>query len=138
MKWPLVSRAALEIAEAQLVASREANRQVLEMWAAEANRHAALLEKYHALKLSGASLPEPERTIAPRVVDPIQAAINKASTGKDPKVRAAMWRQVEIDRKAGLKDDEIVVRVLAGNRPADDIALMSQLTSNPSGDASSS
>lgn len=80
-----------------------------------------LLARYHALKLQGATTPEPERTIPAKPIDPVLSAINDASAGKDAKVRVGMIRQAAVDKEAGLKPEDIILRIQRGNRPAEEV-----------------
>ena len=131
MKLPWVARSTHEDALRML---REEHARVIARMIEENTR---LFEKYHELRVHGANAPEPLRVIPPKPADPIRDAINRASAGMSGQVRAQMFRQVEIDRRGGLKDDEIVKRILAGHRPAEAsfAALCDHLatTSTPSG-----
>lgn len=87
-------------------------------------RYDDLLARYHMLKLQGFAEPAPQPVPFPRqAIDPITAAVNTASAGKDPEIRAAMMMQVGRDRNAGLKDDEIIRRIQRGNRPAEEVGV---------------
>lgn len=115
MKFPWVSRAAHD--EAMLFIREETSRTIARLERANAEIFAA----YKELRHSGANPKEAERVIEAKPIDPIVQAINLASRG-DGALRSAMWRQVEIDRKAGLSNQDIATRIMAGFRPAEEVA----------------
>lgn len=134
MKWPLVSRAKHEQEVNSLVAINtqvhrsmahrdgEVTQLLAERVSTEA-RYAELLSKYHSLKLQGfTETPPPAAAPVTPPVDPVMQAVNAASAGKDAKVRRAMLRQVGIDRKADLPDEEIIRRIQLGNRVEQEFA----------------
>lgn len=118
MRLPWVSRARCREAE-------DAAFQHLHLFQAEQRRFDALLEKYHALKLQGATIPEPIVTRSAKEVDPLTQAVLNASAGKPPQVRAMMMKQLNEDRKsveAGLMDEsDIFRRIDSGFTPDDGI-----------------
>lgn len=113
MKWPLVSRHALEVAE-KFAAFCESSLQ------SERARNDALQERLLSLKMTGAV--EPPRPVerewdglvgpAPKV-DELRDLID-AKSGGNLRVRGMMLKQLQQDRSAGLKDEEIEARILAG------------------------
>lgn len=146
MKLPWVSRAAYDAmhvrAERAELVSGAANRDAL--LAAERAREAfgraqgaeahamaqatlldSVLTKYHQLKLQGFTLPveprAPQSTVS-ALIDKVNRAIDSAPASRDPKNRAAMWAQVESDRANGVSEEEIVMRIRRGNRPAEESA----------------
>lgn len=114
MRWPFVSRSDYDIAMDSI--------EVFKVRAAEfrvqaelADRHYDdLLDKYHALKVSGATPPQPPPQ--PVQVDPVIAAINDASN-RDPKLRALMSREAQRLRLAGFDDHEIIQQIQDGVTP---------------------
>lgn len=132
MNWPFVSRTLHDAALATITRIEHENQigriessrwfnhyeDLLERERAE---RADLLARYHALKLNGASTPEPTPAIPVKPVDPVLSAINDASAGKDAKVRVGMTRQAAVDKEAGLKPEDIILRIQRGNRPAEEV-----------------
>lgn len=77
--------------------------------AAERERYDALLEKYHALKLAGASTPEPTVAHDRPTPDPLMQAITLRAAG-NPQLRATMLRQLAEDRRNPLLSDMDIER----------------------------
>ena len=138
-RWPWVSRARLDAAEAYATAC-ERNAQHLSesvtradynaaqweriWWDLKAihegaceraeRRYADLMASYRMLKLQGASEPAP--TPAPREKpqpDIVKAAISR-KCGRNKELRRHMEAQVEADRAAGVSDPEIALRIEQG------------------------
>lgn len=133
MKLPFVSRALYDVVVFQRDTARldekmrESIATMRQMEWTDALHHeraqyAALLARYHALKLQGAATPEPERVIPAKPIDLVLSAINDASAGKDAKVRVGMIRQAAVDKEAGLKETDIILRIQRGNRPAEEVS----------------
>lgn len=86
----------------------------------------ALLNRYHALKLQGATLPE---VVVPRErkeIDPLTQAVLDASRGKPPHIRNAMMKQLEQDRHAvelGHLEVSDVLRRIENGFASDDAGL---------------
>lgn len=77
-------------------------------------RYDALLDKYHALKVSGATIPEPVRPVERKEPDALVQTINVLSAGK-PGLRAMMMKQLAQDRANPLLDDaDILQRIQSG------------------------
>lgn len=108
MKWPWVSRD-----DRLAVVVTEYARQTVELDQRWQARYDALLDKYHALKVSGASVPEPAPTLQHPDYDPVQAAIT-AKAGPDRKLRAMMRREAMQSRAAGIPDIEIIQAIEQG------------------------
>lgn len=72
-----------------------------------------LLSKYHALKVSGTSVPDSPPTFQRSEFDPVQAAIT-AKAGPDKKLRAMMSREAMQARAAGIDDMEIIQQIEQG------------------------
>lgn len=106
MKWPWVSRGVYEITQALVIQEHNAamNIQI---------RFDALLEKYHTLKVSGASVPEPAPTLHRPEFDAVQAAIT-AKAGPEKRLRAMMSREAMQSRAAGIPDIEIIQAIEQG------------------------
>ena len=85
-------------------------------------RYADLMASYRTLRLQGHVEATPVPTVEPPKIDPVIQAVNAASAGLDGRVRAAMLRQVAIDRKADLSDEAIIDRIRRGNRPAEEFS----------------
>lgn len=87
--------------------------------AAERVRYAALLEKYHALKLAGAevpSVPSPLAPATPRLVtepDEMRDLID-AKAGGNLQMRKMMLRQLATDRAGNVDEDTIRDAILNG------------------------
>jgi hypothetical protein len=118
VRWPWVSRRSFELLQHNYDQLRHAIHSE-EQWAATLERsrsdYNALLDKYHALKLQGASAPDPILAPATRKeLDPIVQQINVLSAGK-PGLRATMMAQLNSDRIiSGLSDAEIMKRIESG------------------------
>lgn len=76
-------------------------------------RYDNLLEKYHALRATGASIPEAAQTLERPVFDPVMVAIT-AKAGPDRKLRAMMSREAMQSRAAGIPDIEIIQAIEQG------------------------
>lgn len=114
MRWPWETERELHSAllreqEAHAM-TKEALSQTKEMFV----RYDDLLDKYHALKLSGATPPQPPPQ--PVQLDPVIAAINDASH-RNPKLRALMSREAQRLRLAGFDDHEIIQQIQDGVTP---------------------
>lgn len=77
------------------------------------DQYELLLEKYHALKVSGASVPEPTPILQRPEFDAVQAAIT-AKAGPDKRLRAMMSREAMQSRAAGIPDIEIIQAIEQG------------------------
>lgn len=104
--------------EAGAASRAESDRHERDMVRSEA-RYAELMASYRMLKLQGAHEPVAIPTLPEPKVDPVMAAVN--AKAPDAKTRASMLRQVERDRKAELSDEEIIMRINRGNRPAEEV-----------------
>lgn len=128
-RWPWVSRRAFDV----VVAERERERdefvrgvnldharwmESLRTWKAA---YDDLMARYHMLKLQGATIVEPAPVRERPKSDPVKAALAVASRG-NPTLLREQTRAVERDRAAGLSDDDIARRILAGNRVAAEFA----------------
>lgn len=104
MRWPWVSR---EDFDAQ-------TEQATSLLADERQRYDALLEKYHALRTSGASVPEPkpEPRKAPEPDAVTQAIIKKSGNSK--LLRKHYAEYVANCRAGGIGEDEIAQSILVG------------------------
>ncbi len=80
-----------------------------ELHFADLQRYDALLEKYHALKLQGAFIPEPAVQHTPRGPEPKDElkALIAAQAGTDLRRRGMMLRQLRQDRADGVSPEEI-------------------------------
>lgn len=113
MRWPWVSRGRYdELKEhAQFLCEQLSERQRM-----VENGHrftSDLIDKLQALKLQGATVPEPQPTIERKELDPVQAAIT-AKAGPDRKLRAMMSREAMQSRAAGIPDIEILQAIEQG------------------------
>lgn len=72
-----------------------------------------LLEKYHALKLQGATIPEPVATREPQSIDPVSAAINQAA-GNSRQLRSYMAQEAMRLRAAQYSDLQIIEKIQNG------------------------
>lgn len=115
MRWPWVSRDVYESETRRAEAWKEqANR--------ECDKYESLLDKYHALKIQGAAVPEEPQKLAPTNMDPVMCAIT-AKAGPDRKLRAMMSRQAMLARAAGIPDMEIIQQIEQGVSVDDGIPL---------------
>lgn len=110
MTWPWISRAVYMARHKEFLREREAHHTEMRDWAV---RYDSLLEKYHALKLQGASIPEPTKTLERPEFDPVMAAIT-AKAGPDRRLRAQMSAEVMRSRQAGIDDVEIIRAIEQG------------------------
>lgn len=97
MKWPWVSREAYDERAASLVRAVDQVGQLVAAAHDQRTRYDMLLEKYHALKLQGAAIPEPQPTLPKRERDPLIEAIN-AKAGSNHFLRARMIERLRTDR----------------------------------------
>lgn len=104
MRWPFVSRRAYDDVKAMKNVE-------CENYKALFKEYRDLLDKYHALKVQGAAVPEGPRDAKP--IDPVSAAITQAA-GHDPKLRALMAREAMRMRAAQFPDHEIVDAIQNG------------------------
>lgn len=117
MKWPFVSRARYDDLQSKYTEVVRADN--ASWWSVRAEvdvSHKAydgLLSKYHELKLSGASVPEPPKTLERPEFDPVMAAIT-AKAGQDRKLRAMMSAEAMRSRQAGITDIEIIQAIEHG------------------------
>lgn len=120
MKWPWVSREQYDdYVRAHRMLGDELTRQRNAL-DAERARYDALLDKYHALKFVGATIPEPVRPLERKDPDPLMQAINVLSAGK-PGLRTTMMQQLATDRANPLLDDaDILQRIQSGVSVYDD------------------
>lgn len=81
-----------------------------------------LMGMYHALKVIGASIPEPPKPLERPEFDPVMAAITEKA-GPDKKLRAIMSREAMQSRAAGIPDPEIVQAIEQGMTVEDGIPL---------------
>jgi hypothetical protein len=122
MKWPFVSRREYERVQRlygdENVSFCQASTRAFSAECEakrERDRYDALLDKYHALKLNGATIPEPVVTAQKKEPDPLVQTINVLSAGK-PGLRAQMMAQLAADRRNPLMDDaDILQRIQQGN-----------------------
>lgn len=122
MKWP-VSAAAFE-AVVQLLADerkrsderrREARDSIQELSA----RYEALLERYHALRVTGGQLPQ---AVEPRPVDAVTQAIIAKSRG-NPALYAHYGTYVATQRAMHVEEDEIANAILRGVEDNDGVPI---------------
>lgn len=124
MRLPFVSRAHYELLQHNygemrglydhLVKTFEDCIKLSEIKYHERERYEALLDKYHALKLQGATITEPHAPIERKEQDEVTRRINILSVGR-PGLRAQMLKQVANDRLfGGLDDVAIMQRIEAG------------------------
>lgn len=111
MKWPWVSRHALEVAE-KFASFCESSLQ------SERARNDALQERLLSLKTTGAVEPPKDREwdglVAPAPKQDELRDLIHAKCGKNYHLRGIMLRQLTQDRADGVKDEEIEARILAG------------------------
>lgn len=117
MRWPFVARSTYDrhtqvLIDAQASLVRQGERTL--------DLYEALLDKYHALKVMGASLPEPTPTLPPRTVDPVMQAITDVA-GSNRELRSIMSREAMKSRAAGVPDHEIIAQIEAGESAEDGI-----------------
>lgn len=110
MRWPWVNR---EIIDIQHRAFRAAHDRLVDEVTNLRVERDAVLDKYHALKLQGASTPEPKPTLERPTYDPVMGAIT-AKAGGDRRLRATMSRQAMSDRALGVPEQEIIQRIEQG------------------------
>lgn len=110
LRWPWVARWVYDSVQDDLSVVRSDLQTEIASWRI---RYEALLDKYHALKLSGASVPEPTPTLLIPAFDPVLAAIT-AKAGPDRKLRAMMSREAIQSRAAGVPDIEIIQAIEQG------------------------
>lgn len=72
-----------------------------------------LLDQYQALKIQGASTPEPKPVLARKEPDPVMQAITLAA-GSDRQLRALMTAEAQRARAVGIDDAEIIINIERG------------------------
>lgn len=128
IRWPWVSRARLEAAEAGVKfltgmleqrvrderAHHESSMATFDRWfQAERERAGELLARYHSLKQQGYVEPAPVTPREARSVDPVKRAIAQKA-GPNRVLREQMEAQVVVDRLNGKSEDEIVMQIMNG------------------------
>lgn len=125
MKWPLVSRELYDRERSAVVSWLAMYNEANDARRDWAKRYDALLEKYHALKLAGASIPEPPVQRERKSMDELDRRLIQASAGKSRPVQAAMHKQLAEDRKAIelglLTEGDVMRRIEQGFTPDDGI-----------------
>ena len=90
---------------------------------AEVARHSDLLDKYHALKLAGAVIPEPAPVLPERKRDALLEAIN-AKAGRNGLLRDRMMAQLRKDRQmiatGQMTEADVLARIEQGESPAEE------------------
>lgn len=125
MRWPWVSRARhMEVRRAWIDARNDLSSAVVALHDQRdlsERRYADLLAKYHALKVAGASAPEPARTALVRPDNPIMDAISLAS-GADMERRGFLGAWATEQRLRGRVEEDIVHELLNWKSVDDDDA----------------
>lgn len=80
--------------------------------------YAELLYDFKALRLQGASIPDPVPTLPRSKPDPVMLAISKAA-GSDSALRSMMTKAAMAARQMGAADDDIIQNIERGV-PVDD------------------
>lgn len=106
MRWPWVSRSFNDYV---INCVNEGRRENLRLY----GTINSLFEHIQALKIQGASVPEPAPTLQRPEFDPVQAAIT-AKAGPDKRLRAMMIREAMQSRAAGIPDIEIIQAIEQG------------------------
>lgn len=126
MKWPWVSREVYEAwREAMGVELERQHADTLRLCALWSDRlieserrYSELMASYRMLRVQGHAEPAPSPVLPTTPpVDPVLSAINRMAP--DARTRASMLRQVSIDRRNELSDEEIIRRIEHGSRPAE-------------------
>lgn len=108
MRWPWVSREMYELAIGDCNAKYESLRQ-------SERRYDALLDKYHALRSAGASLPEPKSEPLPaKEPDIVTQAIIAKSRG-NPALRKHYADYVREQRAMNVSDEDIAAGIIQGD-----------------------
>lgn len=113
MRWPFgkvvsfdVAQACIEPWKAIVAEQNHMIHELQEMLRAE-------IAYNHALKVNGAVIPEPTKTLERPEFDPVMAAIT-AKAGPDRKLRAMMAGEAMRSRQAGIDDVEIIRAIEQG------------------------
>lgn len=118
MRLPWVSREAYD-------AVSSANDDMRVMLSTERNRFDRLIDKFTALRVQGATIPETVLPRTARTIDPLTQAVLQASVGKSAGVRQSMLKQLAEDKKsieAGFMDEvDVMRRIESGFTPDDGI-----------------
>lgn len=120
MRWPLVWRSTLEREDREWLKlvgedrerwagyerrAQELTRQAIDLVKQRDAQYADLLAKYHALRVSGANAPEPEKIIPPPKRPPaIVYRAMRAISPRDDATFAANWRLWEENQEECEKD----------------------------------
>jgi hypothetical protein len=117
MNWPFVSRAALDASEERYrtacAYALKREESLLVQVARGVDRYDTLLEKYHALKVAGATVPGPVAPPLIPVPDRVMQAILKKAGGSRA-LRKHYADYVTAQRHAGEDDVTIAQAILAG------------------------
>lgn len=112
MRWPWVSRELADMACAQ-VRDYAARLQMV------TRNYDALLEKYHALKMQGATFSEPTRVVEQKRPDPVQDAITEKSGNRHGlKLHLTGWAAKQ--RALNVEDDKIINAITNWRSESDD------------------
>lgn len=114
MNWPFVRRAVYESMRERALLAENGRDTAWQLVATAQKMWGELFDKYHALKLSGAAIPEPPPAKAPKPTpDPVtQAILKKAGTSRQLRKHFADY--VTEQRTAGVDEDAIAAAILAG------------------------
>ncbi len=125
MRWPWVNRAEHERQHAELRKATEAAQDLAHAIKRETTmsarlsqeidagqrRYESLLDKYHALRLQGAAIPDPKPEPIVRERDEVVDLINATVP---PQLRGLAIRQMRADRASGMGDVAIMQQIQAG------------------------
>ena len=122
MRWPFVSRARYELLEHNFDQMREASHRA-DAWYREQReagdkRYAELLDKYHALRVEGASLPLPSPAPLESFGPLTRAALHDAGLGQSGTSKRAMKAKAELiwqqNRNDAMQDELTAIAVRQG------------------------
>ena len=115
MRWPWVSRDAMELMQHTLQSSLDNERQLQaeERQRSEA-RYADLSSKYHMLRLQGATEPPPSIVRELKTPDRLESAVRFHFRGERKALLGQALRQLHDDREQQIPDEEILQRIQRG------------------------
>lgn len=123
MRLPWVARAHFDLLRHNYDEARHLHASMCVLYEGATSRFDNLLEKYHALKLQGATITEPQVQREKKEIDELTQAVLNKCAGKSPQIRAMMLKQLNDDRNNPLLEEIDILRRIENGFTADDVGL---------------